>query len=58
MQERIKFPLGVKLEGERLELYNLLRKKYPKDKKEKQMELCLQLNDNRIEVYKELFSSN
>ena len=55
MGEKIEIPQGRKLEEDRLELYELFRKKHPKGKKEMQMQMCLQIADERIKVYKEIF---
>lgn len=57
MEGKLKYVTDRKLEGERLELYELFRKKHPKGKKELQMDLCLQVAEERIEVYKEIFAS-
>jgi hypothetical protein len=58
MKEKIEIPNDRKLEGDRLELYNLFRKKHPKGKKEMQIQMCLQIADERIKVYKEIFNVN
>lgn len=57
MEEKLKYVTDRKLEGERLELYDLFRKKHPGGNHEMQKEMCLQIADERIEVYKEIFSS-
>jgi hypothetical protein len=55
MKEKIEIQENRKLEGDRLELYNLFRKKHPKGKEESQIQMCLQIADERIKVYKEIF---
>jgi hypothetical protein len=55
MKENIDIQENRKLEGDRLELYNLFRKKHPKGKKESQVQMCLQIADERIKVYKDIF---
>jgi hypothetical protein len=55
MKEKIQIQENRKLEGYRLELYNLFRKKHPKGKEESQIQMCLQIADERIKVYKEIF---
>jgi len=57
MKEKVKITEDRKLEGERLELYELFRKKYPGGKKELQMDLCLHVAEERIEVYRDIFTS-
>ena len=55
MKEKKEIQENRKLEGDRLELYNLFRKKHPKGKEESQIQMCLQIADERIKVYKEIF---
>jgi hypothetical protein len=55
MKEKIEIQENRKLEGDRLELYNLFRKKHPKGKEESQIQMCLQIADERIKVYKDIF---
>jgi len=55
MVEKIEIPQGRKLEKDRLELYELFRKKHPGGNKEMQRKMCLQIADERIKVYKEIF---
>ena len=57
MEENVRIQHDRKLEGERLELFELFRKKYPKGKEESQMNMCLQVADERISVYKEIFTA-
>jgi len=57
MKEKVKIFEDRKLDCDRLELYDLFRKKHPKGNKEMQMEMCLQIAEERIEVYKEIFDS-
>ena len=55
MKEKKEIQENRKLEGDRLELYNLFRKKHPKGKEESQIQMCLQIADERIKVYKDIF---
>jgi len=42
----------------RTALYELMRKKYPKGKKEKQLEFSLTISDERIADYTDMFTVN
>jgi hypothetical protein len=55
MEENMQIQENRKLEGDRLELYNLFRKRHPKGKEEAQIKMCLQIADERIKVYKDIF---
>jgi hypothetical protein len=55
MKEKIEIQENRKLDGDRLELYKLFRKKHPKGKEEMQRRMCLEIADERIEVYKDIF---
>ena len=41
---------------ERIALYNLMRKKFPKGKKEMQLRMSMEISDDRIDVYMKTFS--
>lgn len=58
METDIKIRDDRKLEGERLELYKLFRKKHPKGKEEAQIRMCLEVSEERIQVYRDIFISN
>jgi len=55
MKEKLEIPQGRKLEGDRLKLYELFRKKHNKGNKEAQTKMCLQIADERIKVYIDIF---
>jgi hypothetical protein len=55
MEEKLEITHGRKLEGDRLELYELFRKKHHKGNKEAQTKMCLQIADERIKVYIDIF---
>ncbi len=42
---------------ERMELYELMRKKYPKGKEKMQLRLIMEIPDERIKVYRDIFNS-
>ena len=41
---------------ERMDLYNLMRAKFTKGKEKAQLKLCLEIADERIPVYMEMFT--
>tara|TARA_R110000868_G_scaffold386366_2_gene654637 strand:- start:362 stop:553 length:192 start_codon:yes stop_codon:yes gene_type:complete len=43
---------------ERTALYELMRKRYPKGDKEKQLEFSLEIADERISDYASMFTAN
>jgi hypothetical protein len=43
---------------ERISLYNLMRKRFPKGKEKAQLKLCMEISDERIPVYVDMFSEN
>jgi hypothetical protein len=42
---------------DRIALYELMRKKYPKGKKEMQLKLAMEISDERIPNYVDLFNA-
>jgi hypothetical protein len=42
---------------DRIALYELMRKKYPKGKKEMQLRLAMEISDDRIANYVDIFNS-
>jgi hypothetical protein len=43
---------------ERIALYELMRKKYPKGKAEMQLKLAMEINDERIADYADMFTGD
>ena len=41
---------------ERIELYDLMRKKFPKGKEKSQLKLCMEIADDRVQFYMDMFS--
>ena len=58
MKKKLEIPQGRKLEGNRLELYELFRKKHHKGNAEAQIKMCLQIADERIKTYIDIFKEN